>query len=393
MSLTRVFPWLGVLALLCTGCPRQPEPPPPPPLPRLSVEEVERLIPPGKTERRGWAEDVLAAFGTHGLWPDAPAVCSVLAVIEQESGFVANPAVPRLAAIVRAELEEKLAGLGPARKPVLAQLLSGKAPGAKQTFQQRLDKVRTEQDLDRLYRDLLDHYRAEFPNAYQAANLASSLAGKSSLEEQNPITTAGSMQVSVSFARALAARLKRDGWAVRDALYTRRGGVDYGTARLLGYSADYPQPVYRFADYNAGFFASRNAALQVQLTELTGLPLAIDGDLLAYGKDGKPLAQESNTLRALLQFRERLAPGLSEWTLRREVKKEKAQAFEETETWRTLQRVYRERTGKEWTYARLPDVTLESPKLQQQRSTAWFARNVNLRFEKCMGRRAKAAPR
>ncbi|HEY0882452.1 MAG TPA: DUF1615 family protein [Archangium sp.] len=37
-------------------------------------------------------------------------------------------------------------------------------------------------------------------------------------------------------------------------------------------------------------------------------------------------------------------------------------------------------------YARVPEVTLKSPKLSSDRSTAWFAKNVGLRYERCLSR-------
>lgn len=376
----------SLVALALAGCPRRaPEPPPPP---RLTLPEVVDLIPSRVKERTGWAEDVLHAFEAHALYPDLQNVCAVLAVIEQESGYEENPAVKGLSKLVRKELEEKLELLGPMKGSVLEGLLAGKAPETKLTFHERLDRVRTERDLDLLFRDLLDYYRVEMPKAYQAANMASQLSGRGAIDDWNPITTAGSMQVQVAYALEVAGKKKREAWQVRDSLYTRRGGVDYGTSRLLGYSAGYDRPVYRFADYNAGFYASRNAALQRQLTELTGIALATDGDLLAYDEDGDPSSKDSNTLKALLTFREKFAPGLSEWTLRRDVRREKEQSFEETKTWEELRRVYRERTGKDPHYAELPDVAIESPKMAQKRSTAWFARSVNRRYEDCLSRPA-----
>lgn len=348
-----------------------------------------RLIPSEVKDRDGWAQDVLAAFDANGLWPDAPSVCSALAVIEQESGYDPNPAVPGLAAIVERELEgraEKRVGF--LAKPALDELLSGKAPETTESFRVRLRKVRTEGELDKLFRDILDFYRARYPNAYQAVDIGSALFGQGSLAELNPVTTAGSMQVKVDFSLELAKKQKREVCCVRDELYTRAGGVHYGIARLLGYAAAYDAPLYRFADYNAGVYASRNAALQAQLAALTGRKLTPDGDLLAYDKRGDPSPDDSRTLQALLSFGR--AHELSEWRVRRDARREKERDLEETDTWAAVKRAYREKTGREPAYAQVPDVAIHSPKMRRDRSTAWFARAVDARFQKCMARLAAA---
>jgi hypothetical protein len=355
------------------------------------LEQAAKLVPPDEKDREGWAEDVLAALEAHRLYPSAEAVCSVLAVIEQESGFEANPGVPGLARIVQQRLDAYADKLGPLGPPALRALLEGKAPGETRTFEQRLAQVRTERDLDRIFRELLEYYETEYPKTYTAARLASSLFKSTRLEDLNPITTAGSMQVSVRFAEELAGDDEHALRRVREELYTRGGGVYYGTARLLGYEAHYSEPLYRFADYNAGFYASRNAAVQAQVGRLTGLPLVQDGDLLAYDKQGEPVDQDSNSLAALLAFRQRYAPDLSERRVRKDVLKEKELAFEETDTWNTLKRVYREETGETPAYAQLPTVVIRSPKITGERSTAWFAQSVNKRYQKCRGRYAALA--
>ncbi|HEY0094736.1 MAG TPA: DUF1615 family protein, partial [Archangium sp.] len=355
--------------------------------PRVTVEQAAKLVPPDEKDREGWAQDVLAALEAHRQYPSAQTVCSVLAVIEQESGFEPNPAVPGLARIVQERLEAYASKLGPLGPPTIKALLEGRAPGETQTFEQRLKQVKTERDLDRVFRELLEYYETEHPKTYTAAQLASALFKSSRLEDLNPITTAGSMQVSVRFSADLAGGDEQAERRVREELYTRGGGVYYGTARLLGYEALYDDPIYRFADYNAGFYASRNAAVQAQVSRLTGIKLVQDGDLLAYDKQGEPVDEDSNSLKALLAFRQRYAPeDLSERRVRKDALKEKELAFEETDTWSAIKRAYQEETGQPPEYARLPTVVIRSPKISGDRSTSWFAQSVNKRYQRCMAR-------
>ena len=173
---------------------------------------------------------------------------------------------------------------------------------------------------------------------------------------------------------------------VREELYTRAGGVRYGTARLLGYEAAYAQPLYRFADYNAGAYSSRNAALQAQVSELMRLPLTKDGDLLLYDAQGEPRDEDSRSLAALLAFRSRHAPELSERRVRRDVLLEKQARFEETDTWRAVKQTYERVLHKRPEYAQLPEVVIRSPKLSRERTTEWYARSVDQRFQRCMAR-------
>ncbi|MFL5351436.1 DUF1615 family protein [Archangium sp.] len=373
--------------LMLAACARNVRPTPPLP-PRVTPEQAVKLVPPDVKEREGWAEDVMAALEAHRLYPSAEAVCSVLAVIEQESGFQANPPVPGLAKLVQQRMEAYADKLGPLGPPAVRALLEGKAPGQTQTFEQRLGQVKTERDLDRIFRELLEYYETEYPKTYTAAKLASALFKSTRLEDLNPITTAGSMQVSVRFSEELAGGDEQALRRVREELYTRGGGVYYGAARLLGYETHYSDPIYRFADYNAGFYTSRNAAVQQQVSRLTGLSLVQDGDLLAYDKQGEPVDEDSNSLKAILTFRQRYAPDLSERRVRKDVSREKELDFEETDTWNAIKKAYQEVTGETPEYARLPTVVIRSPKMSTERSTAWFAQSVNKRYQKCMGRYA-----
>jgi hypothetical protein len=352
---------------------------------RLGVEEIATLIGSRVSERTAWARAVLDAVVGNGLESDPPTVCAVLAIVAQESGFHEDPVVPGLAKVVGARIERYQEKLGPLGKPVFRRLLGGHAPTDPRPFDDRLRKVRTERDLDLVFRDLLAYHRSSHPLAFDAAQLAGKLFDVESLAELNPITTAGPMQVSVHFAETWARDHHGEPATVRDALYTKVGGVYYGTARLFGHRAGYEKMIFRFADYNAGVYTSRNAALQAQLGRLVGTSLALDGDVLAYDKDGTTRDDDTRTLEALVRFSARYAPTLSAEKVRADARLEKTFAFEGTETYQAVKRVFAARTGAAPEYAVLPEVVLESPKMRRKLSTAWFAEGVDRRFRECLG--------
>jgi len=359
--------------------------PPPRPARTLSAAEVVRLFPDDLPDADGWARELIQAFSAAGIGADLERVCGAVAILQQESGFQVDPPVPGLSDMVRTRLDELAGRLGPPGKSAVQKLLAERRPGDKKTFAQRLRGLRTERDLDLLFRDMLAAAHARHPVVYRAANILDAVFRKSQLEDLNPVGTAGSMQVGARWVLTHAKGQYPDANAVRDALFTRPGGLRWGVQRLWGYEAHYPRALFRFADYNAGEYASRNAAVQRALTRLTGQPLAPDGDLLAYDAHAEPQAEESASLKTLLAFAQG-EKGLSAADVRRDVLLEKRADFEATPTYRALQRGYQARFGVPLSAAELPDLELSSPKLKSHYTTARYARAVNAHFHACLSR-------
>jgi hypothetical protein len=343
-------------ALILAGCvTTEPE------APSLSSAEVVRLLPSEVKDKAGWAEDIVFAIERIDRAVTEERACAVIAVIDQESGFAPDPVVRDLPRIVREGLEKKFEKLGPLSGLAVKAVLQARAPGNKDNFEKRVAKLKTESDLDRLFRDIEASLRQRFPGPIAVASTVTKPMGKGWVEDLNPVTTAGSMQVKVSFAKTLEGFEDLSDGEVRDLLYTRRGGVVAGTARLLGYEASYGDVIYRFADYNAGMYASRNAAFQEMLSDLGATQLALDGDILAYDRDGDPAGVETNSLKAMMAFAAK--HDVSDRAVRRAANHEKSADFEDYAIWEKVRAAWEQKAGKKAPYARIPNVTLSSPKL------------------------------
>ncbi len=95
------------------------------------------------------------------------------------------------------------------------------------------------------------------------------------------------MQVSIAFAEQHTSGYpwKMNG-TVRQEVFSLRGGLWFGTYHLLNYPGQLQRAaVPRFADFNAGWYASRNAAFQNAVVKASGVKLALDGDLIRYDSE------------------------------------------------------------------------------------------------------------
>lgn len=323
------------------------------------------LIPADIPDRKGWAADITAAFNAQQIQFTASNICSVLSVTAQESTFQVDPPVPGLAKIAWDEIENRAAKVHIPAFVVRTALLI-KSPSGK-SYSERLDKARTEKELSAIFDDFID-----------MVPMGQTLFGK-----LNPVRTGGPMQVSIAFAESHSQSYPYPvANSIRQEVFSRRGGMYFGIAHLLGYPANYGAPLYRFADFNAGWYASRNAAFQHAVSELSAIPLALDGDLVNYGSD-KPGATEL-AVRALAS---RLDMGPS--AIRRALDKGETLDFEETGLYKRVFALADKADGKPSPRAVLPGIRLESPKITRKLTTAWFANRVDDRYRRCMARAAR----
>ena len=361
------------------------------PLPALATDQdmtgidvralARQVVPPGK-DAPGWAADIASALAVNAIRPSRSNVCSVMAVIGQESTFTANPEVAGLGRMAEQQIKAKLAALPvlPGAAAAGVEIFLAMKPTPDKSYLAMIRAARTERDLDLVYRNLTFYLFRE----YASTRLLNAGAVAHRIDAANPVATLGSMQVSAAFtiAEVEKAKDRRLGlgaiWKLRDELYMRKGGVAYGTRMLLGYRADYPSRLFVFADYNAGRYASRNAAFQHMVAELSDVGLALDGDLMLYeGGKTKPEASATETSLRNLKL-------LDDESLRADLLREKEFAFRDTETYKRVSDAFTAKTGKPVPYAMLPQITLKSPKIQHRMTTALFARAVMARYERCM---------
>jgi len=323
---------------------------------------VRQKMPASVKDRDDWAKDLAKTFESQKIAPTVENVCSVLAVAQQDSVYTADPAVPGLSKIAWQEIDRRAERM---HIPVFLvhTALKITSPNGK-SYSERLDTVRTEKQLSAIFDDFINMVPM----------------GQTLFGSLNPVHTGGPMQVSIAFAEQHARGYpwKMEG-TVRQEVFTRRGGLWFGTYHLLNYPANYSAPIFRFADFNAGWYASRNAAFQNAVSKASGVKLALDGDLIMYGSK-----EAGKTELAVRKLAGKL--DLSENAIRRQLEKGDSLAFEETALYERVYALAEKKTGKKLPREMLPGIQLESPKITRNLTTAWFAKRVDDRRAKCMGR-------
>ena len=321
---------------------------------------VRQKMPASVRDRDAWAQALAKTFESQKLAPTEDNICSVLAVAQQESNYQADPAVPGLSKIAWQEIDRRAEKMHIPAFLVHTALKINSPTG--KSYSERLDAVKTEKQLSAIFDDFIGMVPM----------------GQKLFGSLNPVHTGGPMQVSIAFAEQHQNGYpwKMDG-TVRQEVFTLRGGVWFGTYHLLNYPANYTAPIYRFADFNAGWYASRNAAFQYAVSKATGVKLALDGDVILYGSD-----EPGSTEMAVRKLASKLS--LSNSDIHHQLQKGDSQAFETTALYKGVYKIAEQRAGKPLAKEMLPGIQLESPKITRKLTTAWFAKRVDERRAKCM---------
>ncbi|KIQ60531.1 DUF1615 domain-containing protein [Pseudomonas fluorescens] len=324
--------------------------------------QIVRLLPSKTADREGWANDIYVAFSAQQLSTTTQNICAVLAVTEQESTFQADPSVPGLGKIAREEIDRRAAKMHIPRL-LISGALEVRSPNGK-SYADRLNAVRSEKALSEIFDDFIGMVPL----------------GKTLFDGFNPVHTGGPMQVSIAFAQANARNYPYtvDG-SIRREVFSRRGGLYFGIAHLLGYPVSYTEPLYRFADFNAGWYASRNAAFQHAVSRASGISLALDGDLILHDA-----IMPGSTELAVRTLGKSL--GMRNPTIRDQLEMGDSLAFEDSKLYKRVFELAESAEGKPLPRAVLPGIVLKSPKITRTLTTAWFAKRVDERYQRCMAR-------
>ena len=114
---------------------------------------------------------------------------------------------------------------------------------------------------------------------------------------------------------------------------------------------------------------------------MSGIPLALDGDLLAHGDEAVKTGTTEAATRTLAARLE-----LSESAIRAALERGTADDFERTPLYQRMFALAERLEGRPLPRAVVPRIALHSPKFTRSLTTEWFAGRVDERYRRCLGR-------
>ncbi len=321
----------------------------------------------------GWATDIHAALTTLELPATVANLCAVMAVIEQESGWRADPSVPGLPGIAWKEIERRADEAGVPMLAVRAALAVDSPDG--RSYAKRLDTVKTEGQLSEIFEDFIGMVPL----------------GRRFLADRNPVRTgrsdAGERGLRAGpCRRRTATRTRRPGRsgtrcsrgavastsAPRTCSATRRRTTPALPLRRLQ-RRPLREPQRRVPERAV---ARVGPAARARRRPGSARRVGAPGRDRTRGADaGEPAPDERSRLRRDLQAGDQ--PGFEQTTLY-----ERVFAHVEALEARPLPR------------AVVPRIDLKSPKITRKLTTEWFATRVNERHTRCVdGLTARLATR
>ena len=130
--------------------------------PTLEEDQIKRLIPPRVNNRNSWAKDIFSITDQLDIPQTKKNICSIVAVVDQESNFVADPQVPGLGEKAVKEVQDRLEekfkdklgdGLGGTVAGYFQEVLKNQ-PSPEDNYLSQMRRVKTERELDELYREI-----------------------------------------------------------------------------------------------------------------------------------------------------------------------------------------------------------------------------------------------
>src|SRR5690606_11593606 len=114
------------------------------------TKHIFKLIPAATTNRMAWANDVHTIMDDLKIDRNLTNTCSIVAVVDQESNFIADPQVPNLGKKSIKEMNERLEKkLGKKMAGYFNDMLA-KSPSPDDSFLMQLEQVKTERELDNI---------------------------------------------------------------------------------------------------------------------------------------------------------------------------------------------------------------------------------------------------